>query len=84
MSLNRALWDALLPKVFSDISSHNLALDFEPWVEMNYLRDIHLITKTVKPMEMSTTDMRLITKGPKHLIEKERMDHVHQKNHVVK
>ena len=35
-------------------------------------------------MEMSTIDMRLITKKAKHLIEKEIMDHVHQKNHAVK
>ena len=58
--------------------------DFEPWVEMIYLRDIHLIKKLVKPMKMSTTDMILSTKVTKHPIKKERMDHVHQINHVVK
>ena len=35
-------------------------------------------------MEMSTIDMRLITMVRKHLIEKKKMHHVHQKNHVVK
>ena len=51
---------------------------------MIYLKDIHLITKTVNQMKMSTTDIRLSTKVAKHLIKKKKMDHVHQKNHVVK
>ena len=52
---------------------------------MIYRRDIQsLIKKLVNPMKMSTTDMRLSTKVVKHLIEKEKMDHVHRKNHVVK
>ena len=52
---------------------------------MIYQRDIQsLIKKLVNPLKMSTTDMRLSTKVPKHLIEKEKMVHVHQENPVVK
>ena len=64
----------------------DFAHDFEPCAEMIYQRDIHLIRKPVKSMKMTMIDitLALITKVPKHLIEKKIQNHVHQKNHVVK
>ena len=74
--LNRAL--------FSCISRLYFWYDFEPWEGISCLRDIYLLEKPDKAMEISTIDMDLNMKAPKRLIEKIIMDHVHQTNHVAK